>query len=69
LRLRSSTPRIVIGENSSVPDMAFLIRVAHRCPGKARAMFISGPDDIRAASRGKAGSLHGGHVFRTSFRQ
>jgi hypothetical protein len=32
-------------------------------------MFISATNDIRAASRGKAGSLHGGHVFRTSFPQ
>ena len=64
----TSTPRIVIGENSSGLDMAF--------PGLAfgfvwrRMPSFRGPhseaNDSRDACRGKSGSLHGGHDFRST---
>jgi hypothetical protein len=34
MRFFSVTPRIVIGENSSVPDMIPSPSARHRCPGK-----------------------------------
>src|ERR1700723_2779432 len=55
MRLRSSMPRIVSGENSSIPDMFHCLFAPDTCPGLMPAMFCETVTIYAVRGRGKAG--------------
>ena len=65
MRFFNVTPRIVVGENRSVPDMG-LSRLGFSLASLFRHQAVLGGNDIRAMRRGKAAALHGGCDFRNT---